>query len=72
MPNSGTLVAVLVAHQGGWDEIIFVLVPISVFAGLLALANKRAVRQQLDEQHEQHEQAQQHVDGDDSTSDELE
>ena len=34
------------AHQGGWDEILFVLVPISLFAGLLALANKRAARDQ--------------------------
>ncbi len=34
----------LLAHQGGWDEILFVLVPISIFAGLLALANKRATR----------------------------
>jgi hypothetical protein len=32
------------AHQGGWDEILFVLVPIALFAGLLVLANKRAAR----------------------------
>lgn len=32
----------LLAHQGGWDEIIFVLVPLLVFAGLLALARRRA------------------------------
>jgi len=32
----------LVAHQGGWDELLFVLVPISLFGGLLAIANKRA------------------------------
>lgn len=38
----------LVAHQGGWDEMLFVLVPISLFAGLLALANKRAAREQLE------------------------
>jgi len=44
----GTLVPVtltagwLVAHQGGWDELLFVLVPISLFGGLLAIANKRA------------------------------
>jgi hypothetical protein len=36
----------LLAHQGGWDEILFVLLPIAVFAGLLALANKRAAREQ--------------------------
>lgn len=32
----------VLAHQGGWDEILFVLVPIALFAGLLALANQRA------------------------------
>ncbi|MFP5322135.1 MAG: hypothetical protein ACLGIC_09850 [Acidimicrobiia bacterium] len=32
----------LLAHQGGWDEILFVLAPLLVFAGLLALARKRA------------------------------
>lgn len=32
----------VLAHQGGWDELIFVLIPIASFAGLLALANKRA------------------------------
>ena len=42
-----TLAAVL-AHQGGWDELLFVLVPISLFAGLLALANKRAMRDQAE------------------------
>ena len=30
------------AHQGGWDEILFVLAPLLVFAGLLAVARKRA------------------------------
>ena len=38
----------LLAHQGGWDEILFVLLPIAVFAGLLALANKRAAREQAE------------------------
>jgi hypothetical protein len=36
----------LLAHQGGWDELLFVLVPIAIFAGLLALANRRAARAQ--------------------------
>ena len=40
--------ALLVAHQGGWDEMLFVLVPIALFAGLLALANRRAMRDQLE------------------------
>jgi hypothetical protein len=35
---------VVLAHQGGWDEILFVLVPIALFAGLLAVANRRAQR----------------------------
>lgn len=36
--------AVVLAHQGGWDEILLVLVPIALFAGLLWLANARANR----------------------------
>ena len=39
-------IAVLLAHQGGWDELLFVLLPIALFAGLLAVANRRAIRQQ--------------------------
>ena len=39
-----TVSAWLVAHQGGWDELVFVLVPISLFGGLLAIANRRAAR----------------------------
>lgn len=30
------------AHQGGWDEILLVAAPLSLFAGLLYLANRRA------------------------------
>ncbi|MET0728761.1 MAG: hypothetical protein ABWZ76_10745 [Acidimicrobiales bacterium] len=41
-----SIVPVLLAHQGGWDELIFVLLPIALFAGLLALANRRASQQQ--------------------------
>jgi hypothetical protein len=33
---------VLLAHQGGWDEILLVLVPIVLFALLLVIANRRA------------------------------
>ena len=43
------LVAVLLAHQGGWDELLFVLLPIALFAGLLAVANRRATRQQAEQ-----------------------
>jgi hypothetical protein len=31
----------LLAHQGGWDEILLVLGPIAVIVGLLALARRR-------------------------------
>ena len=34
----------LLAHQGGWDEILLVLAPIAVIVGLLRLAAKRASR----------------------------
>jgi hypothetical protein len=39
----------LLAHQGGWDELLFVLLPIAIFAGLLAVANRRASRQQAEQ-----------------------
>lgn len=32
----------MLAHQGGWDEALFVLVPLALFAGLLVLARRRA------------------------------
>ena len=35
----------LLAHQGGWDEILMVGGPILVFAALLAMARRRAVAQ---------------------------
>ena len=38
----------VLAHQGGWDEILFVLTPLVVFAGLLALARKRADQLDVD------------------------
>ncbi|MDZ7674034.1 MAG: hypothetical protein U5K30_03065 [Acidimicrobiales bacterium] len=31
----------LLAHQGGWDEALFVLAPLLLFAGLLMVARKR-------------------------------
>lgn len=40
--------AAVFAHQGGWDEILFVLAPLLVFAGLLWLARRRVDR--LEEQ----------------------
>ena len=38
------LVSVVLAHQGGWDEVLLVAAPLSLFAGLLYLANRRADR----------------------------
>lgn len=38
----------VLAHEGGWDELIFVLVPIALFAGLLAIANRRATKAQVE------------------------
>ncbi len=34
--------SLLLAHQGGWDEILMVIVPVAVFGALLYLANLRA------------------------------
>jgi hypothetical protein len=34
----------LLAHQGGWDEMLMVIVPVGVFAALLYGANKRAAK----------------------------
>ncbi len=36
----------VLAHQGGWDELLFVLLPIVLFAVLLAIANRRASQAQ--------------------------
>ncbi|MEQ8840027.1 MAG: hypothetical protein RIB98_03525 [Acidimicrobiales bacterium] len=35
----------ILAHQGGWDEILMVGGPIIIFAGLLAVARRRALAQ---------------------------
>lgn len=34
----------LVAHQGGWDEILLVAGPMAMIAGLLWLARRRVTR----------------------------
>ncbi len=34
----------LFAHQGGWDEMLMVIVPVAAFAALLYGANRRAGR----------------------------
>jgi hypothetical protein len=35
----------MLAHAGGWDEIAMVAAPIAIFAGLLWMANRRAIRE---------------------------
>lgn len=35
----------MVAHQGGWDEILMVVAPLAVIGGLLWLANRRVTAQ---------------------------
>lgn len=37
-------VAPLLAHQGGWDEMLLVAMPIVIFVALLKVANERARR----------------------------
>ena len=36
----------MLAHQGGWDEILLVLGPIAIIAGLLYLAKRRVTDNQ--------------------------
>ncbi len=38
----------VLAHQGGWDEVLFVLVPLAVLAWLLAVARRRVDRLEAD------------------------
>lgn len=38
------MTAAVLAHQGGWDELLLVLVPIAVVAWLLWLAKRRVSR----------------------------
>ena len=40
----------LLAHQGGWDEILLVLAPIAVVGALLWLAKRRLQRAQASEE----------------------
>ena len=39
-----TIIAMVLAHQGGWDEFGLVLVPLLVIVVLLFIANRRANR----------------------------
>jgi len=36
--------AAILAHQGGWDEMLLVIGPIALVAGLLWLARRRVTR----------------------------
>lgn len=42
--DAGPLALVL-AHQGGWDELLLVAVPLALIGSLLWVANRRAVAQ---------------------------
>jgi hypothetical protein len=39
-----TAASSILAHQGGWDEILLVAAPVAVIAGLLAVAKRRVDR----------------------------
>lgn len=41
--------AMLLAHQGGWDEALFVAVPVALFALLLVRAKRSAEAEQAAE-----------------------
>lgn len=64
-----SLLVPLLAHQGGWDEALFVLAPVALFALLLWLANRRAAKRlEADEGdpgvHDPQGRAQEHHGGD--------
>jgi hypothetical protein len=44
-----SLVAALIAHQGGWDEVLLVGGPIIAIIALLGLAKRRVDRAQSDQ-----------------------
>lgn len=44
------IAAAVLAHQGGWDELLLVAGPIAVFAALLVVANRRAKRLEAEQQ----------------------
>ena len=43
----------VVAHQGGWDEALFVIVPLVLFAVLLGIAKRRAEAERAAEREEE-------------------
>lgn len=42
-PYPDLVLLTLLAHQGGWDEILMVAVPMVLIVGLLWLAKRRAI-----------------------------
>ena len=48
MASSSVRLAQVLAHQGGWDEMLFVALPIVVIIALLALAKRRVDRAAVD------------------------
>jgi hypothetical protein len=48
---------VVIAHQGGWDELLLVALPVGLFAVLLFVANRKAQSQlEADEADAAHDQ----------------
>ena len=45
---SARIPSVVLAHQGGWDEILWVMIPITAMIGLLRVATKRVREQKSD------------------------
>ena len=43
----------VLAHQGGWDEMLFVALPLGLFAFLLFIANRKAQAHLDEEESEQ-------------------
>ena len=39
---TSTLIGVVFAHQGGWDEALLAIVPLGVVAGLIFMGARRA------------------------------
>ena len=47
--NSWSMTTVVIGHQGGWDELLLIAVPIVVVVGLLAVVKRRVSRPVRDE-----------------------
>lgn len=43
-PTIGTILPLLFAHQSDWLAMVLVCIPLGAFAGILAVANRRADR----------------------------